>query len=101
MPGVGVAPLGTLLALAGSGIPGVEFDEGAIGLVEKPGGKLFASTVTLPDPAIFEFALTFTLVSVDDPHAATKSAKDKSEIETRILDIKLKTSFIFKIAVPA
>jgi hypothetical protein len=50
IPGVGVAPLGTLLAFAGSGIPGVEFDDGAIGLALNPGGKLLAFTATFPLP---------------------------------------------------
>ena len=51
MPGVGVAPFGILFAFRGSGMPGVVFVDGGIGLVDKPGGKLFASTATLPTPA--------------------------------------------------
>jgi hypothetical protein len=50
MPGVGVAPFGRLFAFFGSGIPGVAFAEGGIGLVDNPGGKLFASTFVLPVP---------------------------------------------------
>jgi hypothetical protein len=50
IPGVGVAPFGRLFAFFGSGIPGVAFAEGGIGLVDNPGGKLFASTFVLPVP---------------------------------------------------
>jgi len=91
IPGVGV-PLGTLLASFGSGIPGVVFADGAIGLVEKPGGKLFASTLTLPAPTTeFAFALVFDSAEL---HADIKAAEDKRKRLTKTLDIKLKTSSI-------
>lgn len=44
MPGVGVVPFGIAFAAPGAGIPGVVLAEGAIGLADKPGGMLFAST---------------------------------------------------------
>ena len=97
MPGVGVAPFGRLFAAAGSGIPGVEFPDGGTGLVERPGGKLFASTGTGPMPALL-FALTF--VSVADPQAEAKSETDKTRTRNKTFDINSKP-LKFKITVPA
>lgn len=90
MPGVGVAPFGTLLAFFGSGIPGVVFPDGGIGLVDKPSGKLFASTVTFPAPADW-FVLVFDSAA---PHAGIKIAKDKTKRTTKTFDINFKTSSI-------
>ena len=52
IPGVGVAPFGILFAALGSGIPGVVFADGGTGLVERPSGRSFASTETLPTPTV-------------------------------------------------
>lgn len=68
MPGVGVAPRGTL-TLAAAGIPGVEFPDGAIGLAESPGGRLLASTVCIVGRLAFA-ALEFD--SAPPPHAAAR-----------------------------
>ena len=87
MPGVGVAPFGTAFALAG--IPGVMFPDGGIGLVERPGGRLFASTFTNPAPAPFALEFAFALDSVDDPQADIKTDRDKREI-IKTFDIKIK-----------
>jgi hypothetical protein len=48
IPGVGVVPLGSLLAFAGSGIPGVVFPDGATGDVESPSGIFLGSIFTFP-----------------------------------------------------
>ncbi len=49
IPGIGVPPFEgtTTLADLGSGIPGVEFPEGAIGTVESPGGIFFGSILVI------------------------------------------------------
>ena len=97
IPGVGV-PFGTLLASFGSGIPGVVFADGGSGLVDRPGGRLFASTLTLPPPATeFAFALEF-----DPPelHANIKAIVLTKKRPAKILDIN-KKPLKFKIAVPA
>jgi hypothetical protein len=87
IPGVGVVPFGILFATFGSGIPGVVFVDGCIGLVERPSGKLLASTVTLPLPA-FGFELAFELtVDPSDEHEAASIDMDKRKRPTRFFDI--------------
>jgi hypothetical protein len=93
IPGVGVPPFGKTFAAFGSGIPGVEFDDGAIGLVDSPGGKLFASTVTFPAP-MFEFAFTALEFESAELHAEMKIAEKSKKVLTEIFDIKFKTSSI-------
>ena len=95
IPGVGVPPFGKTFAAFGSGIPGVEFDDGAIGLVDKPGGRLLASTVTLPAPTA-EFAFAFAEFEFEsaEPHADRKSANDRKKMLTETFDINFKTSSI-------
>lgn len=99
MPGVGVAPFGTLFAFFGSGIPGVEFADGSIGFVERPSGRLFGSTFTLPAPAgsTFAFVLEFDVVLAQ---AEIKIAKDKAKRPIKTFDINFKNLFKFKMAVP-
>ena len=97
IPGVGVAPFGTALMFAGSGMPGVEFPDGGTGLVERPGGRLFASTFTAPVPTL---ALTLLFVS-DEPHAEKNKEKETKAIAIRTFDINSINLFKFKIAVPA
>jgi hypothetical protein len=90
IPGVGVAPFGMLFASRGSGMPGVLLPDGAIGLVDNPGGRLFASTFTLPVPtAELEFALAFESA---DPHAETMTSKVKIKTLRKTFDINSKTS---------
>ena len=93
IPGVGVPPFGNTFAAFGSGIPGVEFDDGAMGLVDNPGGRLFASTVTLPAPTFAFVFAAFEFVSAD-PHAEIKIARNSKKMLTEIFDIKFKTSLI-------
>lgn len=88
MPGVGVAPFGTVFAFLGSGIPGVDSPVGGTGLVESPSGRLFVSTMTLPDPAAW---FVFELVSVAEPHAEIKTVTN-NEIAIKTFDIDSKTS---------
>ena len=84
IPGVGV-PFGMLLASLGSGIPGVVFVDGGSGLVDRPGGKLFASTLTFPVPtAGFEFAFVFDSA---EPHADIKTAVQPKKRIAKTLDI--------------
>lgn len=64
IPGVGVAPFGTLIGLAG--IPGVGVPFNGTGLVESPGGRLLLSNLTEP------LALPFIEFDVLDPHAAKR-----------------------------
>jgi hypothetical protein len=87
IPGVGVAPFGTTLAFAGSGIPGVVFADGGIGLVDKPGGKLFASTLTAPVPTPFTFVFATVFDSVVEPHANISTEKLKAKRQIKTLDI--------------
>jgi len=46
IPGVGVPRFGTTFAFFASGMPGVLFPDGCIGVVDRPSGRLFGSTVT-------------------------------------------------------
>jgi hypothetical protein len=78
MPGVGVVPFGILLAAFGSGIPGVVFADGGIGLVDSPSGKLLASTATLPLPTPgteLEFEFEFALELLEEQAASTDTSK--------------------------
>ena len=100
IPGVGVPPFGKTFAAFGSGIPGVEFDDGAMGLVDNPGGRLLASTVTLPAPTT-EFVLAAFEFESADAHPERKIANDSKKMLTEIFDINFKTSSDLKIAVPA
>jgi hypothetical protein len=86
MPGVGVVPFGILFAAFGSGIPGVVFVDGGIGLVERPSGKLLASTVTLPLPTpATEFEFEFRLELLEEHAASTDT--DKRNKQMRFFDI--------------
>ena len=101
MPGVGVAPFGTAVALAG--IPGVELAEGGIGLVESPGGKLFGSMFTTAE-LLFRF--TLTVGSAADPQAIFKPNAAETRTNNIFFDIKsnlivFKVFKVFKMAVPA
>lgn len=69
IPGVGVPPVGSLLAFAGSGIPGVVFDEGGMGDVESPSGKFFESILTFP------LGFEFELVVAAGPQAMPAAIK--------------------------
>ena len=75
MPGVGVVPFGMLFASLGSGIPGVVFVDGGIGLVERPSGKLLATTATFPLPtAGIELEFEFTVLLLEEHEAAIMDA---------------------------
>lgn len=78
IPGVGVAPFGSLFAFAGSGIPGVELPDGWIGVVESPSGRLFGSTFTAPTPAAFALALAFESTELQPENRTTKD-KNKNK----------------------
>ena len=87
IPGVGVVPFGILLASFGSGIPGVVLVDGGIGLVDRPGGKLLASTVTLPLPmTVFEFEFELEFVPLDE-HDAASIETDNRNRQIRFFDI--------------
>jgi len=86
IPGVGVAPFGTLFASFGSGIPGVVLVDGGIGLADKPSGRLFASTDTFPTPADwFEFEFEF---EPELAHAPASIAVNSAAISNETLNIK-------------
>ena len=87
MPGVGVAPFGTLFAAFGSGIPGVVFADGGIGLVDSPSGKWLASTATLPLPTPeTEFEFEFEFMELLEEHAATIDTFKRNK-QMRFFDI--------------
>jgi hypothetical protein len=92
IPGIGVVPLVSLLTFAGSGMPGVVFDDGATGAVESPSGKFFGSIFTLPF-CLLAFPLGALAVwqAIPDKKAAhTKTNKTFFSIEFK------KTSVILK-----
>ncbi len=69
IPGIG--PFGVIFACPGGGMPGVEFADGASGLVENSGGKELASKLTMTFP--FVLALEFAeLTSPAEPQPMPK-----------------------------
>ena len=93
IPGVGVVPLGTLFTASAEGMPGVEFADGGIGLVDRPGGRLLASTLLLT-------TVTFELVSPGEPHPAIRTTAVNKSAGNETFDIDQKHLVKFKIAVP-
>ena len=73
IPGVGVPPLGAIATWFAAGIPGVEFDDGGNGLVDKPGGILFASTVTLTFVLAAVFAFGVAVLQADETPIAAQA----------------------------
>jgi hypothetical protein len=84
MPGVGVAPFGTL-TFPGAGMPGVEFVDGVTAFGENSGGKAFALTLTKPLELV-PFALpdlfVFVFESAADPQAAARKTDDANIART-------------------
>ena len=96
IPGVGVPPAPVRLALAGSGMPGVVFEVGEMGPVERPAGIFFGSMFTLP---FARFALA--LGSLGDWQAMPDKKAAQIKTNNTFLNINLKKPRNFKIAVPA
>ena len=91
MPGVGVPfGFGLMLILFASGMPGVEFPDGDIGLSENPSGK-FASSIGFTFDDVFVF-----VVSVLE-QAIFSAIKEIIKINKAIFDIiKYRTSVLCK-----
>jgi len=84
IPGVGVAPFGTL-TLAGAGMPGVEFADGVTAFGENSGGKAFALTLTKPlelAPFTLPGLFAFEFGSVVEPQAEARKTDDANIART-------------------
>jgi hypothetical protein len=77
IPGVGVPPFGATATWLAGGIPGVEFADGGSGLADKPGGMLFASTVTV----VLEFAAVLAFGAEVPVHAETRADEQSKPIK--------------------
>lgn len=88
MPGVGVTPLGmAFTTFEGGGIPGVVLVLGTIGLAERPGGRLFASSCLKPlvlFAAAFAFDALFESAADSHPRVIKVKAK-KKKIKTDLI----------------
>lgn len=85
IPGVGVAPFCKFaLTDFGSGMPGVVFAEGGIGLAERPGGRFFGSIFVM----IFVFFAEFDVFSLAGEHAKPVRKLTKIKTKTNLFDIK-------------
>lgn len=86
--------MGTL-ALPGEGMPGVVLADGAIGLAERPGGRLFASTFCITGRFVFAAAV-LEFEPASPPHeTAARAAEAISRVFIDDFHIRL------NIAVPA